>query len=201
MQESTRQQILLNKAQGHGVRLVCDLRSGSDSAVIGLGIAEAEPCLELVVELLQGGYILQGTLGNKLVHRLVEPLLLSLALGIARPGVHQPDSEKGACALHPMGAVLRAIVEIETLRSAVFHNSLAKRVLHNSLRHVVVEFAMEDHTGCVVNQARKIGRSGQTVNLQRGTILNVALPEIVSVNPLETLRAVGRIPVDFHHSG
>ena len=87
----------------------------------------------------------------------------SFALGIARPCVHQLNAQQSAGTFHPVRPVLRTVVEIEALRRSVFHNSLVKRIFHNRFRHVAVEFAMENHAGGIVNQARKVGRGGKPV--------------------------------------
>lgn len=86
-----------------------------------------------------------------------------------------------------MRPVLRTVIEIEALRSSVFHNGLVKRIFHNRFRHVAVEFTMENHAGGIINQAGKIGRGGKPVNLLRWAMLNVTLPQVVSVQPLKTL--------------
>ena len=153
----------------------------------GFRVALIQPRLKFFVEILQRRDFFQRALRNELVNRFIEPLLLPFALGIARPCVHQLNAQQSAGTFHPVRPVLRTVVEIEALRRSVFHNSLVKRIFHNRFRHVAVEFAMENHAGSIVNQARKVGRGGKPVNLQRWAIFNVPLPQVVSVQPLKTL--------------
>ena len=83
---------------------------------------------------------------------MIPAFLLSLSLRIAGLGVQQ-----AAGSLHPMGAVLAAVVEVQTLRNAVLSNGLAQRVLYYILLHVRVKLGVKNVTGGVVNQTGKIG--------------------------------------------
>ena len=85
MEKSTGHQILLNKAKGHGVGLVGNLRCSTNSTVIRLGVAKTQPGLEFFIEILQRRNSFQGAFGNELVNRFIEPFLLSFSLGIAWP--------------------------------------------------------------------------------------------------------------------
>ena len=59
---------------------------------------------------------------------MVETLLLALALRIAGLGIQQPDAEQTAGTLHPVGAVLRAVVEADTARNTVLLNALRDKI-------------------------------------------------------------------------
>lgn len=93
MEKRTGQQILLNKTQGHGIGLVRNLRRSANGAVGSLGVTQIQPGLELIIEILQRRDSFQGTFRNELVNRFIEPLLLSFALGIARPCVRQLNAQ------------------------------------------------------------------------------------------------------------
>ena len=98
-----------------------------------------------------------------------------------------------------MRPVLRTVVKIQALRRSVFYNGFVQGVFHNGFCHVGIEFTVEDHARGVVNQAGEIRRRGKAIDFQRRAVLNVTLPQIVPVQTLEALGAVGGVPVDLHH--
>ena len=87
---------------------------------------------------------------------MVESLLLALTLRIAGLGVQQPDAEQTTGALHPVGAVLRDIVEIDAARNAVLLNALLHCIFYDGLLHIPVELRVDDVTGGIVDQAGQI---------------------------------------------
>ena len=84
---------------------------------------------------------------------MIEALLLALSLRITRPGIQQTDTEQTAGSLHPMGAVLRAIIEVDTARNAILLDALFHRIFHNGLLHISVKLRVDDVAGCIVDQA------------------------------------------------
>ena len=82
--------------------------------------------------------------------------LFSLALGIARLRINQPNPQNPAGPLHPLVFVLRAIVEIVPAGNPVFENGFVEGVLHHKLRHGSIEFSVKNVSGGVIQQTGKV---------------------------------------------
>ena len=201
MQKRSGKQVLLNEAKRHRIGPVCNFRSCSNGAVTGFGIACIQPCPELFIQFRQRLNVVQRSFGNKLVKRSVETFLLSFALRIAWARVKQLDPQQLAGAFHPMRSVLGTVVEIDSLRNAIFRNGFAQRIFDNAFRHIGVEFTVNYHTSGIIQQTGKVRGDSKFVNRQRRTVLNVSLPQIIAMQPLKSLRAICRISVDLHLAG
>ena len=129
---------------------------------------------------------------------MVPAFLLPLSLRIAGLCVQQADSKQAAGSPHPMGAVLAAVVEIQTLRNAVLSNGLAQRILYYILLHVRVKLGVKNITGGVVNQTGKIGLRRNGMDEKNRSVFDVALPQVVPMFALETLGGVPFVLVGLH---
>ena len=58
------------------------------------------------------------------------------------------------------------------------------------LFHISVELTVQDIPGGIVNQTGKVGLCGFPSQIEDKAILNIALPQIVPVSALESLRCV-----------
>ena len=103
----------INEAGRHGIALESNLRRGSQGAVVLAVVAFFQPRVELRVQFAQRVDALQRNLGKEGIHRMVETLLLALALRIPRPRVEKPDTHQAAGTFHPMRTILRSVVEVK----------------------------------------------------------------------------------------
>ena len=99
-----------------------------------------------------------------------------------------------------MSAVLTPVVKVESAGSAVLHDRLAEGVFDDPLFHVVIELPVHDIPGAVVDQAGEIGLRRFSVQVERGAVLDVSLPEIVTMFALKPLGSISVVLIDLHHA-
>ena len=88
-----------------------------------------KPHVEVFVIALQVFAAFQRGFIQKTVHRAVEAFDLAGGFRAVWLGIQQLDPKNGAGAIHPFGAVLAAIVKVDSPGQALFQYSFAKTIL------------------------------------------------------------------------
>ncbi len=150
-----------------------------------------------LVEFTQGDEVGLLHFGQEIgADKAEEALHLALSFGIVRAGQDAFNAHCGAGGIELMGAVDRALVNVNSQRRAVAQNAAPKAVFQTRQLLIPVELSVRNEAGVVVNEGKEeglpflveVGRIGQI-----GAVQGVALPKVAKSAALKTAVGFGRL--------